>query len=236
MGTFARFPPPVEADAAWVPAREPSVMPFSMWRRSALERIGGYRPTGLASDTDLAWRLLALGDVTILDDVVGSYRVHDSATGASIENGRVQAVCSQLIAVSARRRERGLVDIEFATDRNWMARLRAAGSLGRMLAVAVITAELSGEEILFMEVAVAAKMLQWFEWRRFLPESEDVVFIRRAYALTGRLQRYNQKELKRLYTVAAARLLRAKHLRNAAILTPPRFTGSALARTMLGRC
>lgn len=61
MGTFARFPPPVEAHAAWVPAREPLVMPFSMWRRSALERIGGYRPTGLASDTDLALAIAGPG-------------------------------------------------------------------------------------------------------------------------------------------------------------------------------
>ena len=232
LGPVVRFGPPGRADAAWVPSREPLCLPFAMWRRSALDAARGYRETGLGSDVDLAWRLMALGDVTNLPDVVGSYRLHDSATGTSLANGRFLAVCTQLIAVSARRRALGADDLAFT--RATTARVRAADSLAGMCVAA--RAGLSEAEAAFLEIAVAAKMLQWLEGRGRLPEAEDVAFIRRAFGGTAGLSAENRGELKRLYSVLAARLMRAGMWRKAAALTPPPIAGVALARTMLGRC
>ncbi len=232
LGTVARFAAPDRADAAWIPSREPLCMPFAMWRRSAIEAVGGYRETGVGEDVDLAWRLMALGDVTNLPDIVGSYRVHDSATGTSLTNGRFLAVCTQLIAVSARRRSAGTADLAFT--RAGMARVRAGESLAGMCDVA--RAGLSQGEAASFPPAVAAKMLQWLEGRARLPDPDDVAFIRRAFAATTGLAAENRGELKRLYSVLAARLSRATRWRDAMALTPPAFAGVALARAVLGRC
>lgn len=232
LGTVARFAAPDLADAAWVPSREPLCMPFAMWRRSALDAIGGYRETGVGEDVDLAWRLMALGDVTNIPDIVGSYRVHDSATGTSLANGRFLAVCTQMIAVSARRRSAGVADLAFT--RAGTARVRSGESLARMCGMA--QAGLSQDEAASFAPAVAAKMLQWLEGRARLPDPDDVAFIRRAFAGTTGLPAENRGELKRLYSVLAARLMRAKQWRYGMALTPPAFAGVALARTVLGRC
>ena len=102
--------------------------------------------------------------------------------------------------------------------------------------VALASADLSRDESAFLEVAVAAKMLQWLEWRRFLPSLDDISFIRRAFARTRQLQPDNRMELKRLYSVLAARLARAGRWRSGAALAPPEYAGVVLARAVLGRC
>lgn len=229
--TVSRFPPPELADPHWVPSREPLCSPFSMWRRSALERVGGYREVGTGQDTDLTWRLLELGDVVNLDAIVGSYRLHDSTTGTSLINGRALATCTQKIAISAQRRKAGRADLAFEYNR--MGEFRSASSLAKMVALA--STDLSDDECLFFEAAVAAKMLQWIEFRHYLPDEQDVAYIRRAFALTHWLTPSNRQELKRLYSVVAARLARANRWRDAAKLIPPRFTGITFARTVLGR-
>lgn len=231
LGAVSRFGPPAAADAALTPAREPVMMPFCLWRREALEAVGGYREVGIGEDCDLAWRLLGLGDATNIDAIVGSHRMHDSATGTALANGRSFAVCTQLVALSADRRRRGRPDLGF--DAPGSARLRAAPTLDAMLETR--GADLDGDEIAPLRMRVAAKLLQWCEWRGRLPEPHDVAFVRRAFARGPELPAAAGREVRRLRAVIGARLLRRGQVARATALLPGRLIPEACARTALGR-
>ena len=230
-GAVSRFGPPAAADATPTPAREPVMMPFVMWRRGALEAIGGYREVGIGEDCDLAWRLLAVGDVTNLEEIVGSYRVHDSTTGSSIVSGRVFAVCTQYVALSASRRARGRPDLAFEADQS--RRIRAAATLDEMIDVR--RPELEPGELDALRMRVAAKLLQWCEWRCRLPEPTDLAFMRRCFEDVPELSPASVREVRRLRAVIGARMLRGGHLAKAAALLPRTLVPEACARAALGR-
>ena len=103
-------------DLDHIPVRERYLPhPFLMVRRDAIGQVGGYRHVVHSEDTDLYYRLSELGEIRNLPAVLGHYRIHPtSISGASVANGRVQAVSSQLAALSAKLRAAGTSDIE-----NW---------------------------------------------------------------------------------------------------------------------
>ena len=168
-GRVARLRPPGEADPYWLPAREPSQLPFALWRRSALAAVGGYRSFVYGEDVDLSWRLLEIGTMQNLDEVVGSYRFHASSTGSSLLNSRILAVYTQLAAFSARRRGSGQPDIVLDGDRR--AAYPAAGSFAGICDVAASC--LPDTESRELRIAAAFKMPASLEDRRQLPDDDD---------------------------------------------------------------
>ena len=232
IDAISRFGPPGAADPGLTPAREPVMMPFCLWRRDALVAVGGYREVGIGEDCDLAWRLLPQGDVTNLDEIVGSDRVHDSATGSSLANGRMFAVCTQLVALSASRRERGRADLRFEAQA--IRRLRSAGTLDAMVDVRM--PDLDPGEIGPLRMRIAAKMLQWCEWRERLPDRTDILFMRRAFRHDPAPTPQAGRETRRLRAVIGARLLRGGQFANALTFLPGSLIPEVGARTILGRC
>lgn len=221
-------------DACWIPAREPYLMPFGLMRRSALEKVGGYRYVDYAEDTDLYWRLRSVGELTNLPDIVGSYRYHAaSATGgASLVNTRVLAANNQLAALSSARRDAGEEDIIF--DRESLSDYREARALAGIFALA--SAQLDESERRRFKTALAAKMLQWIEGRDLQPDLEDCIFIRQGYDERPTLAGGNHEELRRLYATIGARLLIRRRLSQALALLPPKFIPETCARFALRRC
>ncbi len=67
------------------------------------------------------------------------------------------------------------MDLAFSADP--VARLRAATSLDMMMKV--VAADLAADEVAQVRIGVAAKLLQWCEWRARLPEADDIAFIGR---------------------------------------------------------
>lgn len=233
-GGVSTMPPLAGVDATWTPAREPYLMPFGLIRRRAMAAIGGYRHVDFAEDTDLYWRLRRRGGLTNLPDVVGSYRYHSgSATGGgSLVDTRILAVNNQLAALSSTRLDAGKDDLVF--DRSGLGRYRRAATLADMVAVA--SAGLQPSETSWFTLAVAAKMLQWLEGRHLQPDLDDCRFIRRAYDARLPADADNKREVRRLYTVIGARLLRQGRVAKAHALLPLTFVPEACARSMLGRC
>jgi hypothetical protein len=155
-----------------VPAGEPYLMhPFLMVRLSAINAVGGYRHTAHCEDTDLYFRLEPLGRLHVLDDILGSYRIHaGGVTSRSVQNVRVSAVYSQLAALSAKRRAGGRRDFSFPAL--LVQQVQAAPSLAAM--IALVSADLDEDEKSYLEVRVAAKMIQLRVYRAFRFGSEDV--------------------------------------------------------------
>ena len=98
-------------------------------------QLGGYRHVSYSEDSDLYWRLQELGSLHNITAVLGDYRVHgQSISSSSVVNGRIQAVGSQLGALSALRRRSGLPDMVFPADA--IAGYKAAGTLKAIVAIA----------------------------------------------------------------------------------------------------
>lgn len=230
-GHVVKLSPPGEADPYWLPAREPSQLPFALWRRSALAAVGGYRRFVYGEDVDLSWRLLEVGAMSNLDEVVGSYRFHSSSTGSSLLNFRILAVDTQLAALSARRRRARQPDI--VLDRDRKAAYQAAGSLAGMCGV--VAPHLAEAETRELHIAAAFKMLAWLEDRRQLPDDDDCAFIRRAYEARPDPARCNLGEIRRTLSVVAARLIAGGAWGRAARLAPPGLLPMSAARAALGR-
>jgi hypothetical protein len=225
-GHVVRLGAPGQADLDWVPAREPSLLPFALWRRSALAAVGGYRSFVYGEDVDLSWRLLEMGVLENLDAVVGSYRFHASSTGSSLLNSRILAVDTQLAALSARRRRAGRADLVLNWNRE--ASYRSAGSIGRICDVAA--AGLTDEEARALRNAAAFKLLAWLEDRRQLPDAEDCAFIRAGYDALSDLAPANRAEIRRTLSVVAARLISAGAWGRAVCLAPPPLLAISAAR------
>lgn len=205
LGTVGRIGSTEHADPRSIPAREPYLIhPFLMVRREAIVRVGGYRHVHHAEDADLYWRLREVGKLHNLDAVLGSYRIHDqSISGASIVNGRIQAVCSQLAALSQQRRERGAADLAF--DKASLAQLKAAGSIEAMVGLA--GASLDPQERRWFEEAVSAKLLELAAYRPYELEARDCVFIGQVAARgVGHLPSANRADQIKRLSGSAARL------------------------------
>jgi len=206
IGTQSRLYGDVQPNPDWLPSKEPYLMhPFLMVRLDAIRKVDGYRNVVHAEDTDLYWRLLGLGRLHNLRDIHGEYRIHSgSISSASILNGRVAAVASQLAAVSYKRRLQGLTDLDFPS------RLRGdyerAKSLSGILEFA--GQSLSADERLYLRDATAAKLLSLMEYRPYVPDHEDCMLIGKAFSGSGSITKQNKREIGRLKGKAALRLLK----------------------------
>jgi glycosyltransferase involved in cell wall biosynthesis len=220
LGSIARLRPPDEADCRAIPAREPYIIhPFLTIRRSAIMEVGGYRYASHAEDSDLYWRLAECHRMINLPDLLGEYRIHDeSISGASIVNGRIQAIGSQLAAVSAQRRRAGRPDLVFA--KNGLSALKAMPRLDEM--IAAVTTDFADDERQWMEEAVAAKLLELTAYRPYEPDAEDCAFIgriaRRGFSYLSAAHRAQHS---RMISGCAARIAANTRLRDAIKMVPP---------------
>jgi glycosyltransferase involved in cell wall biosynthesis len=219
LGTFQTFPPPDCADPRWAPSREPYLMhTFLMVRRAVLQAIGGYRYVYYAEDTDLCWRLQERGAMQNLDMPLGKYRMHArSISSASVINGRIMALSSQLAGLSALRRRTGQTDLHFPKEA--IGEYRNARTLSKLWEIG--KRQLDDDEARYLRIAVASKLLELTAYRPYELEFSDCQFIRGALDELSRLPHPNRKDLGRLYARAAARLLIGGRLREMATLTPP---------------
>ena len=179
--TGGRYRPhdPDLADYTSFPSTEPYLLhPFLMVRREAYIGVGGYRHVIHSEDTDLYWRLRERGRLMNVADAYGKMRLHaGSISNASIVNGRIMSVTSQLAAISACRREEGRPDLDFEpADRK---RYADARSLEGMLAVA--GGQLTADEQAYLRYASAVDLLDKALSRQYQLEEEDCRFIRDTY-------------------------------------------------------
>ena len=165
------------------------------------------------------------------EEVLGQYRIHQhSLSSASVLNGRVMAVGSQLGAVSARRRRTGQPDILF--EPSAYSDLRSAETLEMMCAYA--EAQLSPDEVLRFRLAVAMKLLELAAYRPFSIGQRLRVHPTLACPCASLLDRKSKA-----YTLARHRNGHAStptnELANALALTPPSFYARTAAKALRGR-
>lgn len=219
IGTCSDYRSPDLARTDWLPAREPYLPgPFLLARREAVLRIGGFRLMHVAEDSDLCWRLQELGPLHNIPELLGEYRLHPhSVSSRSIRHGRVMSVCSQLAAISARRRRNRLPDIGFTRD--LMAQQDGAASLAALRDLA--SPMLRPEEIRWFNLAIAAKLIELAMYRPFEPDSEDCRFIAAALH-DGRdlLEPANEDILARQLLARALRIAAAGRMGDAMRLVP----------------
>lgn len=223
---------PANADPASIPAREPYLIhPFAMIRRSALVVAGGYRPSPNSEDSDLYWRLEERGRLHNLPERLGQYRMHSgSISGASIVNGRVMAVGSQLSALSAIRRRADRPVLGFATRD--AADLKAAVTLDAMFAL--LAPRLAPDEHSWLKLAIAIKLLELAHYRPYEIDRSDAAFIRAALADWTIATPENRGHIRWHVTQTAARLIRKGLTREAMAVSPPAFLPRIAARALLG--
>lgn len=160
------------ADWSAVPSVEPYMMhPFLLARRRAVEKVGGYREVYNAEDTDLYWRLREHGRLYNLPDIMGEYRIHTGGvTSGSAIGARINAVMSQLAAISARRARAGIADLSF--DAGTLARYRQVSSFRSVLATA--TEQLTPDKAGWLLIAASAKLLELRSYREFRLSMSDI--------------------------------------------------------------
>lgn len=228
-GTAAALAQPDGCDPEQVPSREPYIIhPLLTLRRAALDRVGPYRFAVHSEDTDLYWRLMEVGRLVNLPDVLADYRMHDaSISGASAANGRIMAVNAQLAGLSARRRRAGRPDLDFPEER--VARFRQAEGLAAMVALA--SDGLDGYERRYLARASAAKLLELASYRPYDLDRADAVFVRAALGdgLPG-VPAVRRRDLERQMGGAAARLALGGEWGTALALLPPRLLPGFAAR------
>jgi glycosyltransferase involved in cell wall biosynthesis len=223
---------PGKGNPEWAPAREPYIVhPFLMARREAVVAVGGYRYVPNSEDSDLFWRLAEVGSLHNPEDVLGQYRIHQrSLSSASVVNGRIMAVGSQLGALSAHRRRTGQPDMRF--EFRAYAELRSAGTLEMMCAHA--ERGLLPQEAPRFRLAVAMKLLELAAYRPFSIDHGDCAFIRRSLVHAHLFPTENRNEMRWYITETAKRLLQKKELTNALALTPPSFYAHTAAKAIVG--
>jgi len=200
-----------------------------MVRRAVLQAIGGYRYVYYAEDTDLCWRLQERGAMQNLDMPLGKYRVHTrSISSASVINGRIMALSSQLAGLSALRRRTGRTDLQFPKEA--IREYRNAQTLSKLWEIG--KRQLDDDEARYLRIALASKLLELTAYRPYELEFSDCQFIRGALDELSRLPHPNRKDLGRLYARAAARLLIGGRLREMATLTPPWLYLPMIMRTV----
>ena len=179
-GTTYKVRDPAAADYTTYPSTEPYLLhPFLIVRRDAFKGVNGYRHVIHSEDTDLYWRLRDVGRLMNIDEAYGQMRLHDgSISNASIVNGRIMAIMSQLAAVSARRREEGRDDLEFPKDAK--KAYVEARTLEKLLDLAC--RQLDPDEAHYVRYASCVGLLDMSLSRAYELEDEDCRFIRRMYA------------------------------------------------------
>lgn len=223
------------ADADWVPAHEAALtQPFTMFRRAALQRVGLFRPFPVSEDSDLYWRLSAIGTLANLPDIIGLYRMHGgSISSASIQNGRRMAICSQLAALSARRQRRHEPDLVLSAEAlsHLASPLLLPDSLSSLRQVLALT----DIEYAWFVPAVAAKLTELSGYRPYEIAPSDCAFIASAL-IPQRLNslRCDPAEIARMRCATAARMLRLGRVRDAATLASGDWV-KIVARAATGR-
>jgi glycosyltransferase involved in cell wall biosynthesis len=220
LGSIAALAPPDHADCHAIPAREPYIIhPFLTIRRSAIMAVGGYRYASHAEDSDLYWRLAEQYRMVNLPDLLGEYRIHEaSISGGSIVNGRIQAIGSQLAALSAQRRRSGRPDLSF--EKNGLSFLKGIGRLDAM--IESVSADFSPDEQQWMREAVAAKLLELSAYRPYEPDADDCAFVGRVVRRGfSHLSAEKRKRHKRVISGCAARIAADNRLRDAMHMVPP---------------
>lgn len=179
-GTTYKVLDPAAADYTTYPSTEPYLLhPFLMVRREAFVGVNGYRYVIHSEDTDLYWRLREVGGLMNIDEPYGKMRLHDgSISNASIVNGRIMAIMSQLAAVSARRRAEGRPDLDFPS--NAKKALVEARSLEKLLEL--VSGQLTAEEADYVKYASCVGLLDMSLSRAYELENEDCRYIRKVYA------------------------------------------------------
>ena len=205
-GGYTRLSPPELADPGWFPSREPYLMhPFLMVRREAILAVGGYRHLFHSEDTDLYWRLQELGRLYNPPELLGDYRFHaGSITSRSLQNGRVSALNSQLAAISAIRRRSGRPDLVFSAGR--LQEYQGTETLAGLLRL--VRDDLTADEFAYLEVAVAAKLVECASYRPYVPDMTDCRFIRRVLrANWHRMKPENVLELRRFLVSVGTKMI-----------------------------
>jgi len=206
LGTKAKFISPERSDPTLIPAVEPYLLhPFLMVRRDAIVRVGGYRQIPVAEDSDLYWRLQELGPIINDSHCYGDYRMNpNSISSRSLSGGRIMAVYSQLVALSAARRRSGQVDIDFTPDLS--ARIRqGAETLDAVCAAA--SPQLSDKEHKHLRFATGVKLLEMAGYRPYEVDLSDCVFLKRVFEESGAgVRGENRGVIFRMYSGTAARL------------------------------
>lgn len=221
---------PGDADADWLPAREPYIVhPFLMVRRSAMIDVGGYRHVPGSEDSDLYWRLSEKGALHNLTEILGYYRMHDmSISGASIEGGRVMAVGSQLGALSARRRRSCLPDLVFGNE--LATALRTARSLDTMCKLLALTVGV--EDMPLFRLSVGLKLLELAAYRPFEIERDDCRFLRDALKRVHIFDPAIKSDVRWRFTDTGRVLLRNGRWGDAASLLPLRFVPRTVVKAV----
>ncbi len=197
-------------DLDHIPVRERYLPhPFLMVRRDAIGQVGGYRHVVHSEDTDLYYRLSELGEIRNLPAVLGHYRIHPtSISGASVANGRVQAVSSQLAALSAKLRAAGTSDIE-----NW-EEIAATVTRERddfqsmMAALRPKLPPLREADACLFEAQCAAKFLQQEAWRPYVMTPKDARHVRAVVRQSLRLPSVQRNRMLRVWGKTLWRKLR----------------------------
>jgi glycosyltransferase involved in cell wall biosynthesis len=232
LGTICRMHSPSTADPTRAPSIEPHlIQPFTMARRSAVQAAGGYRDVLYAEDIDLCWRMQELGRLHNMDDVLGDVRMHSASVSAhSIISGRIMAFSSQLATISALRRRSGRSDLAFSKKN--AARYFETGSLSDIFALGSVG--LDQDEIDYLEIAVAGRLLEITSYRQYELELSDCRFIRSAVRKHARrIASDNHAALARSSSGSAARLAHQGLFREAAALVSPWQYPATVARLLL---
>lgn len=188
-----------------IPSIEPYLLhPFLMVRSEAFATAKGYRYVLHSEDTDLYWRLRDIGRLRNFPDALGRMRIHaGSVSNASVQNGRIMAIHSQLAAISAKRRAEGREDLEF--PRNALAEYKVQPSLEAMVALAA--KQLDAQEAAYLKDAAAVKLLELATGRLYELDEADCAFVRGVYASLSAEQLGGRSVANWAYRATVKRLL-----------------------------
>jgi GT2 family glycosyltransferase len=232
--TGSRYAPPDPdaADALALPASEPYLLhPFLMVRTDAFMSVAGYRHVLHSEDTDLYWRLREIGRLRNLSVALGQMRLHaGSISNASLQNGRIMAVHSQLAALSARRRGLARQDLAFSPDTR--SAFRSAPSLEAMIGIAAHA--LDATEAAHLRRAAAVKLLELASGRLYELDRTDCAFVREVYASLSPDETAGRSLANWAYRASVGRLLRRGRLAELFSLLSLRVFYGALWRRLTG--
>ncbi len=170
-GGHSTFSGEARSEPWTLPSIEPYLpQTFVMMRRNAVLSIGGYIERTNAEDTDLYWRLLSIGRLHNLADIVGEIRMGStSASSTAASSGRISAISSQVAAISRQRylMAAPVLDIPNAVYR----KLRSLHTMDEM--VSCLSPYLAVSEQTYLRQASAAKLLELASYRPYLLTTED---------------------------------------------------------------
>lgn len=174
-GTTTRAKDMALVDDAALPANEPYIsQPFLMMRRNAFEVAGSYRMLTVGEDTDLYWRMMKLGRLHIIPEILGDYRIHaESISSRSIVFGRRMAAWTQLSALSAQRARRHHADICFTPE--LQQDIDSKHQLAELYKT--VAPLLQPDETVWFYAAMAAKLVETCYYRPFELEAADIDYI-----------------------------------------------------------